>query len=164
MKIITLHQPWASFIKEGFKTYETRSWATKYRGPLLIHAGKKKFKKSQYDSVMESYSEFFSVMGIDDLNELPYGKILCITNLTEVVKTEVAYGHISMSNIKLGDWSPNRYGWKLDDVCPLIDPIQHSGQQGIRDYKTDLHEDDFIDRYTFGFYKHHQYKYRLENV
>lgn len=40
MKALTLHQPWASLIAVGVKTIETRSWATKYRGPLAIHAGK----------------------------------------------------------------------------------------------------------------------------
>lgn len=41
MKALTLHQPWASLIALGVKTIETRSWSTKYRGPLAIHAGLK---------------------------------------------------------------------------------------------------------------------------
>ncbi len=41
MKALSLHQPWASLIAEGMKTIETRPWATKYRGPLAIHAVKK---------------------------------------------------------------------------------------------------------------------------
>lgn len=40
MKAITIRQPWASLIAAGVKTIETRSWSTKYRGPLAIHAGK----------------------------------------------------------------------------------------------------------------------------
>ena len=40
MKALTVIQPWASAIAVGTKRIETRSWATKYRGPLLIHAGK----------------------------------------------------------------------------------------------------------------------------
>lgn len=39
MKALTLHQPWASLIALGYKTIETRSWATSHRGPLAIHAG-----------------------------------------------------------------------------------------------------------------------------
>lgn len=38
MKVITIWQPWASLIVLGHKKIETRGWATKYRGPLLIHA------------------------------------------------------------------------------------------------------------------------------
>lgn len=39
MKALTLHQPWASLIAARYKTIETRPWATRYRGPLAIHAG-----------------------------------------------------------------------------------------------------------------------------
>lgn len=38
MKAITLHQPWASLVALGQKSIETRSWATKHRGPIAIHA------------------------------------------------------------------------------------------------------------------------------
>lgn len=38
MKVLTLHQPWASLVALGVKTIETRSWSTQYRGPLAIHA------------------------------------------------------------------------------------------------------------------------------
>ncbi len=41
MKCISLHQPWASLVVLGAKKFETRSWPTSYRGPLLIHAAKK---------------------------------------------------------------------------------------------------------------------------
>lgn len=41
MKALTIRQPWASLIGLGVKTIETRSWTTRYRGPLAIHAGKR---------------------------------------------------------------------------------------------------------------------------
>jgi len=41
MKAISLCQPWADLIALGYKTVETRYWATKYRGPLLICAAKR---------------------------------------------------------------------------------------------------------------------------
>jgi activating signal cointegrator 1 len=40
MKALTLLQPWASLVAAGLKTIETRSWSTRYRGPLAIHASK----------------------------------------------------------------------------------------------------------------------------
>lgn len=39
MKAITIKQPWAWAIIFAGKDIENRSWYTKYRGPLLIHAG-----------------------------------------------------------------------------------------------------------------------------
>jgi hypothetical protein len=41
MKAITIWQPWASLLAIGAKKYETRSWPTKYRGTIAIHAAKK---------------------------------------------------------------------------------------------------------------------------
>ena len=39
MRVLSIRQPWASLIASGRKTIELRSWATKYRGPVLILAG-----------------------------------------------------------------------------------------------------------------------------
>ena len=39
MKAITIKQPYATLIAEGLKEYEFRTWKTKYRGEILIHAG-----------------------------------------------------------------------------------------------------------------------------
>lgn len=40
MKAISIRQPWAWLIVNGFKDIENRSWDTKYRGMVLIHASK----------------------------------------------------------------------------------------------------------------------------
>jgi len=36
MRALSVKQPWANMIANGSKTIETRTWSTKYRGPLLI--------------------------------------------------------------------------------------------------------------------------------
>lgn len=41
MKAITIKQPWAWLIVEGIKDIENRTWPTKFRGRVLIHAGAK---------------------------------------------------------------------------------------------------------------------------
>lgn len=48
VKVITVHQPFASLIVAGFKDVENRSWGTEYRGPLYIHAGKTEFPYPAY--------------------------------------------------------------------------------------------------------------------
>ena len=58
MKAITILQPFATLIASGEKHFETRSWKTDYRGPLLIHAG----KGTQYMYLCEQKS--FKNMGI----------------------------------------------------------------------------------------------------
>ena len=44
MKALTLRQPWASLIADGRKTIETRTWRTRYRGPLAIHASARPYE------------------------------------------------------------------------------------------------------------------------
>jgi hypothetical protein len=38
-KVLTLDPLWAWAIFRGYKLVENRTWATKHRGPLVIHAG-----------------------------------------------------------------------------------------------------------------------------
>lgn len=54
MKALSLHEPWASLVKEGRKTIETRSWQTRYRGPLAIHASQT-LKSVEYLGWMEEH-------------------------------------------------------------------------------------------------------------
>lgn len=49
MKAISINQPWAWLVVNGFKDIENRNWATKYRGDVLIHTGKKLDKDFDYD-------------------------------------------------------------------------------------------------------------------
>ena len=40
MLALSIRQPWAFLIVNGYKTIENRSWSTMLRGPIQIHAGK----------------------------------------------------------------------------------------------------------------------------
>ena len=54
MKALSVRQPWATLLVEGRKTIEVRSWATDYRGPLVICASsapKNVFWHDQVDNV-----------------------------------------------------------------------------------------------------------------
>jgi ASCH domain len=39
MKALSVRQPWAWLIVQGFKGIENRTWQTSFRGTVLIHAG-----------------------------------------------------------------------------------------------------------------------------
>ena len=41
MKVLTVKQPWAYLICSGIKDIEDRTWPTKFRGRVLIHASAK---------------------------------------------------------------------------------------------------------------------------
>ena len=68
MKALSLRQPYASFIAIGKKTIETRTWATNYRGKLLIVSSKGKIYKDV------PYRHFLSL-------GLPFGMALATVEL-----------------------------------------------------------------------------------
>jgi len=38
MRAITLQQPWAWLVVNGYKRWEYRTWSTDHRGLLVVHA------------------------------------------------------------------------------------------------------------------------------
>lgn len=54
-RALTLWQPWASLVALLVKQIETRSWSTKYRGPLLIHAAAWKITERQTIGAWEAW-------------------------------------------------------------------------------------------------------------
>ena len=74
MKILTIKQPCATLIMQGDKRFEFRSWQTKYRGDLLIHAGKGIDKEA-----MKRLTKYLP-------EKLPYGKILGKVKLVDCIK------------------------------------------------------------------------------
>lgn len=49
MKAISIRQPWAWLIAHGYKDIENRTWNTKFRGPVLIHASSRKPTAAEVD-------------------------------------------------------------------------------------------------------------------
>ncbi|MDR0825069.1 MAG: ASCH domain-containing protein [Prevotella sp.] len=53
MKAITIKQPWAHLICAGIKDVENRTWKTKHRGCVYIHAGAdKKLDHTPWDMIV----------------------------------------------------------------------------------------------------------------
>lgn len=64
MKVLTVKQPWAYLICSGIKDIENRTWSTKFRGRVLIHASAKPTNEpymilndEQYKAIEESGKE-----------------------------------------------------------------------------------------------------------
>ena len=69
MKALTVQQPWAWGLIYGPKRIENRTWDTRYRGPLLIHAGKSKSRLGDDEGAFDlpSQLDFGAIIGIVDL-------------------------------------------------------------------------------------------------
>lgn len=85
---LSIRQPWAWLIVNGFKDIENRTWPTAYRGPLLIHAGKV-LRPEDYEAAMlfiEALVNPALVHQVPDMDELPLGGFVGVANLVDCVR------------------------------------------------------------------------------
>ena len=125
MKAITIKQPYASLIAAGIKVYEFRTWKTKYRGELLIHAGKSIDKKA-----MEKFKKY----NLD----YPTGCIIAKANLVDwvLIDDEMKKKLLKMNDLVYENIAKDKgtnYGFKLENV-EKIDKIYIKGKLSLWDY------------------------------
>ncbi len=132
IKAITLWQPYASLVAKGAKQIETRSWATKYRGPLAIHAAKKHVALIPGNITASRIIQgVIHSQGIS-ISKLPRGMVIATCNLVEcVLITQEFSANLTDQELAFGDYSPGRYAWILEDVLQLEEPVQATGKQGL---------------------------------
>lgn len=131
MKALSLWQPWASLVVSGTKSIETRSWSTKYRGPLLIHAAKRKMTDADYE-VMSPLVRLFNPE-----TDFPLGAIVGKVELLDCRRTEALRDHITYEEKRLGNYDDGRYGWILGGA-KLWEPVYYKGAQGL--FSADVDE------------------------
>lgn len=134
MKAITVWQPWATLIAIGAKEIETRSWATKHRGPVAIHAAKRPpFPAEQIDTGVIIASEIDAYYGsASPWDELPRGVVLCVCELVDCFQIDESHGQaLDWRELAFGDFTPGRYGWKLRVIEVFKTPIPAKGAQGL---------------------------------
>ncbi len=132
MKALSLWQPYASLIAVGAKQYETRSWSTSYRGPLVIHAAKRWTIDEQ---AICAYPPFCTVLAQNGISarQMPLGAALCVANLTDIVPVEAVRHKIGVLEHAFGDYEDGRFAWKLVNVRRFFKPVPMRGAQGLFD-------------------------------
>lgn len=124
MKALTIKQPWAQLIIEGYKKYEFRSWKTKYRGKILIHAGMslERDMALRFKDYNVSYT-MGAIIGEATLEDC----ILVDKKFNEELRKidPIVYGR---SN------HVETYAWKLSNVVKYDKPIEIKGQLGLWNY------------------------------
>jgi hypothetical protein len=65
VKALSIRQPWAWLIVNGYKNIENRTWPTRFRGRVLIHASKG-MTRDEYDDVEDflMFSESLNMQSI----------------------------------------------------------------------------------------------------
>ena len=126
MKVLSIKEPWASLIMNGTKKIETRSWKTKYRGEIYIHASLSKAKITK--------PEVYEL--IKDMN-FKCGYIICKCNLVDCIYMTDEYVNDMKTNhyeeYICGHYEVGRYAWIVKDV-KVIEPIEAKGKLGLWNY------------------------------
>lgn len=156
MKAITIKQPWATLIALGEKKFETRSWQTKHRGTIAIHAGKSIDKEACKD---REIAATLNKHGFVLMSDLPTGVVVATADLVncwhivyhpgtnvDIAKTieigaelDVPRHHPDFhryivpteKEFIFGDWTPGRYAWELANIKALETPIKAKGQLSL---------------------------------
>jgi hypothetical protein len=124
VRAISLWQPWATAIVVGSKRIETRHWTTKYRGPLAIHAAKR------WDRQQREFASVEFTLGRLP-RRLPFGAVIATARLVDVQPTEELALTASAVERLYGNYEFGRFGWLLEDVVALPEPIPYRGGQSF---------------------------------
>lgn len=124
MKVLTIREPWASLIINGYKKYEFRSWKTNYRGKILIHAGKGIDKDMLY--ITDKYNI-----------KINPGNIIGEVKITDCFKVDDKFNEYLKKDNRLvyrGNYKDN-YAWKIENVVKFDKTISVNGKLGLWNYE-----------------------------
>jgi hypothetical protein len=114
VRALSLWRPWPFMILHAGKNIENRSWATRYRGPLVLHAGR-------------------------TVQEHMLAQLARTGRGAEVVAVEGFVGVVTLTGCHpatecggCSPWaSPTGYHWTLADPQPFNEPIAGRGRQRL---------------------------------
>ncbi len=129
-KALTLTQPWATLVVLGEKRWETRSWRTRYRGPIAVHAAKT-FPRSA-KRLAESDPYYVTTLGKYPITWLPLGAIIGTVEIIEIERVEAVVDVvIGLKEEAFGDYSAGRWAWQLANPVLFEEPIPWRGALGL---------------------------------
>lgn len=158
MKTLTIKQPLASLIANGIKDIENRTWPTKYRGRILIHAGKDKKLTHLFPTSFMTSEQVQRIMKPDVQYQLLspkyciYGSIIgsveivdCVINHPSIWAESVdRCGHPFGCDNQCHDgceWiNKPIYNWVLANPILFDTPIPSKGKLSFWDYPNILAE------------------------
>ena len=134
IKAITVWQPWATLIAEGVKEYETRSWEPSAEGVFVsnvigIHAAKRPVVQEELDEIVRR-----AHLTSRPIEELPLGAMVAVVRLEAVWNTEDQHRFVTLKEVTCGDWSDDRFAWRLEVIRRLHRPVPIEGKQRFWDW------------------------------
>ncbi|QOR68765.1 ASCH domain-containing protein [Cytobacillus suaedae] len=139
MKTLSMIQPWATLFILGAINHETRSWKTKYRGPLAIHSSKKLDKRACRLTYVESLLQQYGYTQ----DTLPLGTVIGVCELENCLRiiegddsSAVLEDGEMISGVEylLGDYTIGGFVWKVKDKKSLKKLLPAKGKLGLWDF------------------------------
>lgn len=131
MKCLSLWQPWATLKAYDAKINETRSWPTKHRGPVAIHASSRWTRALRAIMRSRTFAQVFDGLGLSEI-DLPLGKIIAVGELVDCIQVTPEYAaSLSQQELDFGDYTPGRFAWVFGNVRILGEPIPFRAFQGL---------------------------------
>lgn len=127
---LTLTQPWATLMDIGAKLNETRSWPTKYRGWIGIHAAKGYPKECRLLRFQDPFAQQIDQAGYAG-RDLPTGCLIGVCRVVDCVRTETIREHLTDLERAFGDYSDGRWAWLTANFHRLREPIPMKGALSI---------------------------------
>lgn len=118
MKSLSVRQPWATFIAQGWKTIEVRTWRTDHRGPLLICAAKGADLPAGVTHIEED----------GELIPLPRGVALCLVDVVDCRPLVTA--DAAAANLEPEDLAGYAWAWVLANPRP-VEPVPIRGKLSL---------------------------------
>lgn len=104
MKALSVQQPWAWLIVNGYKDIENRTWATTFRGRFWVHAGKK-VEKAGYEFLREHFPELYTIC--PPAKEIERGGLVGQTTITDCVERSESRWFLGPKGFVLSDSHPH---------------------------------------------------------
>lgn len=131
MKAITLTQPWATLWALGIKQVETRSWSTRYRGLLAIHASRE-LDKYSWSEISEDLRKARASAMLERCIHFPLSAIVGVVDLVDVVPMTHEYlAGVGLIERALGNFDVGRRAWIAANPRALAEPIPVPGQRSV---------------------------------
>jgi hypothetical protein len=108
------------------QAHRDRSWPTRHRGPLAIHAGATQGAAKRQAAI---------AAGLDP-DELRLGCVLGVVDVVDCLPTDDIVTRISARERSFGDFAPGRFGWVLENPRPLHRPLPLVGKLSIWELGT----------------------------
>lgn len=127
MKAFTVYQPFAYAIVAGIKRYETRSRRTNIRGRVAVHAAAGAPYLIPKKDPVAVWAENKTM---ETQKATQRGAVIGTVEIVDCVPVEEVLNTLTDRERLLGDYSPGRFAWVLENPIIFDEPIPAKGQQG----------------------------------